>query len=368
MGSFNFSIGKGLREPCDPYREMPLFGAPLNSVEAENWNCLPQIVGATTAFDLSGLAINHEVVVASLTVSGVEDLFFTTRLRWYRERDNKLLYDYSFPKYAAYWDWYYAYSYIGYVAHEISENGTYYVQVSVSGDVSYNKTIYFTVSSLAEEILEPIIEPDASATIIELFNSVSSSLWSIYYQISGWIFPFNLISTPFYLLSQFFSFLGWRFSDFFTWINTLSAKVINILSWNTIWSYILSYIPNLEQVRDWFYYWRDWVLQEITGWWHSTTSTVLGWIDIAKQWSKDWIDWLSIKIDNLQVSWGNFATITLPTLASYTDVNALIRSWLLDYSPFWEGWQDWRGKVTEFFSDPEQWLYDKLDEFFERFW
>ena len=50
------------------------------------------------------------------------------------------------------------------------------------------------------------------------------------------------------------------------------------------------------------------------------------------------------------------------------DVDGLIHSMLMEWLPFYdtlcEIWQD----IRDFFADPLGWVYNKLDEFFERFW
>jgi len=50
------------------------------------------------------------------------------------------------------------------------------------------------------------------------------------------------------------------------------------------------------------------------------------------------------------------------------DIRGLLNSALIEWAPFWSGWQDWRDKVTEFFSDPEEWLYNAVDRIIERYW
>ena len=50
------------------------------------------------------------------------------------------------------------------------------------------------------------------------------------------------------------------------------------------------------------------------------------------------------------------------------DVQGLINSAFVTRDSLWSGWQDLRDKVTEFFSDPEEWLYKAADRIIERFW
>jgi hypothetical protein len=147
----SYYIGKGLKEPCSPYRSTYVFGADLNTPNANNWNCLAEIWDSTTYFDLSQITKNHEVVVVLYTQDQDLSTGTTLRAEWYRKRDNKLLFTYEYnlpnPPSGYYWDWYYAYSYIGWVDWEINENGDYYVKVSDSARGT-SQTIYFTVTGI----------------------------------------------------------------------------------------------------------------------------------------------------------------------------------------------------------------------------
>lgn len=208
----------------------------------------------------------------------------------------------------------------------------------------------------------------ALTDIISAFNNVSSWFYEIYLDVYSWVYPFSLTANLFYHLSTLFSSLAWHFYDFASLIFEIADKATQILSWSTIWSYIKSYIPNLEQIRDGFYYWPSMVYQEITSWWSVASSTVQGWIGVVQDWTQGLISYLTNRIDSLQVSLDNFVTVTLPAIPSWPDIDSLVKSWFLNFAPFWAGWQDYRDQVVEFFTDPLQWLYDKMDEWFERFW
>jgi hypothetical protein len=146
---FSYFMGKGVREPCSPYREAYVFGAPLNEPNADDWNCAAAIVDETSSFDLSTITPNHEVVVALLHIY---ELYFSVEIkfRWYRDRDSKLLFEYIYtipdpPEYG-YWLWAYVYSYIGYVSWEIWENGDYHVDIYYQGEII--QSMGFTISGI----------------------------------------------------------------------------------------------------------------------------------------------------------------------------------------------------------------------------
>lgn len=145
VATYTYGMGKGLSEPCSPYRSAYVFGAELNVPDASNWACIPEIIEPTTAFDLSTITPFHEVVVALLASNDLPYGTYTVRMKWYRNRDSKLLYEYVWTG----WPWY-VYSYIGYVDWEINENGNYHVDITLTGNgESYSRTINFTVSGIS---------------------------------------------------------------------------------------------------------------------------------------------------------------------------------------------------------------------------
>ena len=146
-------LGKGLREPVSPYREAYFFGAELNTPNADNWNYYPQILEPGTAYNLSSIAPNHEVLVQlavffNLTAAG------QVRIDW-RRSTGEIFYSHGYliPSPADYgyaeWLWYYVYSYIGYVPWEIYSNGTYYVDVYFNNQKL--QTTPFTVTGITVE-------------------------------------------------------------------------------------------------------------------------------------------------------------------------------------------------------------------------
>ncbi len=226
--------------------------------------------------------------------------------------------------------------------------------------------------------------------IVDRLNYISDLFYELYIDCNyvGW--PLEVLGDWFYWLSDYFSGLAWDFSDFGTWVNDVAAKVTGMLNWTTVWLNIISYVPNLEQIRDWFYNWWSNVTSVITTWWSSTSVTVLAWIDEAKQWTQLWIDYLQDQvtavgtrvddvlalipdISDIQAwftNWTGNVSSVIDTWWTSTmgDVVALINSAFVIRDDYWRGWQDWRDQVAEFFTDPEDWLYKSADRIVERFW
>lgn len=386
MANFSYGIGKGLREPCSPSRSTNVFGADLNVPSAADWNCLPALVSPTASFDLSGISKNHEVVVALLNIDGIGGLDCQVTFRWYREYDHKLLYQYTRSKGKLWWNWFYVYSYIGYTDWEINDNGVYSVEVIVSGDISYSRTIYFDVSGIPEEPAIPTVPSGFGVSVVDALNSVSSWFYSIYMECLSSGPPLWWLAGFFYNLSLLFNTLAWGASDFFTWVYGIAARVEDILSWDSIWGLILRYIPNLEDIRDWFYYWRDWVLQSVGEWWLSTYSTVMGWIQEAKDLGTILFNQVNAGLTALRSEWDGFKG-RIPTIEQVIywwggwsgNVLAMVDTWwdsrvhdvqdLIDSSfvarnSLWEGWQDIRSQVLSFFDNPVEFIWNRFIDWF----
>ncbi len=226
--------------------------------------------------------------------------------------------------------------------------------------------------------------------IIEELANVSDFFYDAYSEVKDWIFPFYYLKYPLLGLYTTFHWLSESFYDFYQWLDWAADRIDEILSWSNIRSLIGSWLYRIEDAVDWFLSWTYWVRQEISDWWTGILPYILtyvdnaveGFTDLIEAWDTFWtITFPTWTTELLRVGseLSAFFAFTLPTLVSFTwlttwwnskltEIDTLINSWFLTFTPFWEGWLDWKGQVTEFFSDPYQWIYDRLDEFFERFW
>ena len=179
----------------------------------------------------------------------------------------------------------------------------------------------------------------------------------------------------------------WKASN---WYEDTILLLREILSWSTIKSYIRSWLAGIESAIAWFFDWWYQVGNRIDYWWSGRVSIVQGWIDAATQgfdelkaaWDNFWtITWPGIldDIEGLRSEWTNFWSITFPTLVSFTwltewfggkllEIQALIDSAFTLRESLWAGWQEMRDSVVEFFTDPLKWLYDRVEDFMDRYW
>jgi len=204
--------------------------------------------------------------------------------------------------------------------------------------------------------------------IIDLLWEISQWFYDAYQEVKGWVYPFYLLKYPLYAIYGRFMWLAEEFYDFYEWLEWAADLLGSVFSWSTIKSLIRSWLYGIEAALDWFLSWTTWVGQYITDWWSGILPYILDYIDSVVE---GWEDFVT--------TWDYFWTVTFPNLVSFDwlttwwngkllEVDTLINSWFLAFAPFWEGWQDIRDEVTSFFADPLQWVYNKLDEFFERFW
>jgi len=203
--------------------------------------------------------------------------------------------------------------------------------------------------------------------------------------IVGW-----LISPVFYAIHRAFWLMTTPIAQWYNWTYNVNEKLGEAFSWDTVKSLILSWLPDLEKVIAWWSDWWQQILWSIEEWWLGVQTAVKEWIAAATEglnslivaWDNFWtITWpeLTGELANLRGEWNNFWSITYPTLVSFSwlgtwfagkllEIQGLINSAFTVRESFWAGWQDWRDKVTEFFTDPEEWLYKAADRIIERFW
>ncbi|KKN37947.1 hypothetical protein LCGC14_0758340 [marine sediment metagenome] len=165
------------------------------------------------------------------------------------------------------------------------------------------------------------------------------------------------------------------------WIAGVVDWVVNL--WNILWAEINTQVQALWNAIS---TWSD----SLNTWWSATWSYIVDWVgarfDSLEVWvgaTRDWImasvdaiadqiqDRISIvtgALNNLIASWNVFVTSTLPGLASHLDVTAAFDSFMLAWKDLFDWWGEFWEEVTSFFTDPFAWIYERIDEFFERYW
>jgi len=219
---------------------------------------------------------------------------------------------------------------------------------------------------------------------------VASWFYQIYKEVSTWVWPFNWLAQPFYQIWYYLREVAFAFHYVaFLWDNVVEA-VGKILSEADILSFLKYWLDRVSWAWSWVYNAWDNVWDIIEDWWNTTWSDVKSWvyariddveelIDDAETWLADlqsaWDEW-KVKIPSFNELWAWFTNWWSNVLAQIIawgalpakEIDKLIKSWFDDYTPFWEGWQEWKDQVIEFFTDPLKWLYNRVEDFMDRYW
>jgi len=222
--------------------------------------------------------------------------------------------------------------------------------------------------------------------MVKRLVGISDQFYNVYLVVIGWVWPFYLTADFFYWLHSLSMKLAWDFYDFSLWVDDIAGKILTVLSFGDIYSYFKDLFDAAISAWDWVKSSFSNVWNIVGDWWDNTKREVQGWIDIATQgfdnlvvawdefWTYTWPRWTD-ELDLLAADWGNFFTHKLPTLfdiryaeewwrSKVLDITGIIDTWFKSYEPLWAGWQDWRDKVVEFFTDPLEWLLGKFTDWF----
>ncbi len=226
--------------------------------------------------------------------------------------------------------------------------------------------------------------------IISWLNTIRDWFLQAYYEVNGWVWPFNNLAPPLLGIWYGFSYLTNYFVSFNYWVDDAASKIATILNYANISSYFSYYFDAATNAWTWVVNAWSNVTSIINSWWSSAQYTVLAWIDDAKYWLQTQINSLNIWVSNLQASinellalipsiseiiawFSNWWSLILAAIISWGGLPAaliqdLINSTLRLWFPFYDALASLWNNIAEFFADPLAWIYNKLEEFFERFW
>ena len=152
------------------------------------------------------------------------------------------------------------------------------------------------------------------------------------------------------------------------WTQDRLDVLAEFISQDWVQEWLRDPLKQLGEVWEWFINWVKNVGDFIDEWWEGTKETVQDLINTATE-----------GLSRLQEAWDNFWTDTFPTLVDnialeewrkglIPDITDLIIGKLKDWFPFYDSLSELWNSVAEFIADPFQWLYDRLENFFDRFW
>lgn len=232
----------------------------------------------------------------------------------------------------------------------------------------------------------PAERPAFMEWIRERLVDIFKLFYWLYDNTAGWVWPFRIISIPFYDIYRAFVWVAKHWIDFSDWVAEVWRRVQEAWDADGILGLLKMWFPWLYDIGEWFYARWSWFTTAVGDWWASVSETVKGWIDIAWEWVLELIAdiqvglaqlWADLQwfFDHLMtfdeiIEWwkdwlGNTAAaITRWGFAKLTDVAALILSAFIEREDFWAGWQDMRGAVADFFTDPLEFLWNMFTDWF----
>lgn len=228
------------------------------------------------------------------------------------------------------------------------------------------------------------------AVLVDFFSNASSYFYDLYLEAYDAPYIPYAFAWPLYLMSDLFADISWAFYDFYYWAYDVVDRLGDILSWSTIYGYITSYWPNLNSALSWFSNWYNNVINAVEDFFNDAQGTIQQWINSAVDLALAAWDWLIDGFNTLQIAWDNFKS-KIPTIDELIDwfsnwwgnVLSTLRSWgmlaaneirdlidskISEWFPFYDNLVSLWGEIQDFIADPLQYAYDKLDEWFERFW
>jgi len=204
--------------------------------------------------------------------------------------------------------------------------------------------------------------------IFSIVWDISDWFYEAYRIARDWWWPFDLLASPLRYISDYFWDLLTPISHLGDWIEDVVDTLQNILTFSNIWSYFKDWFQWAEWAYDWVRTARSKVDDIVNTWWSSTQQAVISWVNEAKAYALSLFTNLQSLLGSLQSTWDDFITQTLPNLADWTGIQSMINTTLSIWFPFYNELTSLWSEIKKFFVDPLQYIYDKLDEFFERFW
>ena len=192
--------------------------------------------------------------------------------------------------------------------------------------------------------------------------SNTAALWAYYS--TGWVWPLNQLQGFFSSLSSITNGLYGAFFDFYYWVLGLENRISEIFTWRSIIDSLQYALNGLQSLIAWFNNWWGNVFNVVDYYWSVVSSQVHDWISTATQ-----------GLSGMLSAWNNFVTVILPGLfnlqyaeswwqSKLVGLGDLINSAFVARADLWSGWTTFRQQVSDFFTDPLEWLWTRFMDWF----
>jgi len=195
-------------------------------------------------------------------------------------------------------------------------------------------------------------------SIDDWWDSTSDEVWGWVLDVRSWTTT-QINTARNSILTTISNLESWTIAEINSVRDSILAAISTVESWttaqlNTIRASILAAISTVE----------SWTTAQL----NTIRASILAAVSDIEAWTIAEINTIKDLLGAL-IDWDKFiGWITAWWNDRVLDVQNLINSAFTSREPFWAGWQDWKDRVTEFFTDPEDWLYKAFDRIFERFW
>lgn len=222
--------------------------------------------------------------------------------------------------------------------------------------------------------------------IFSLVWDVSDLFYNAYIEVKSWIWPFSYLQYPLYGLYIATWSLVSPIANFGAWVDYATGRIAEVLSIGAIQGYFQTWINYATGAWNWVAnsFWNVWNI--VDSWWSSMRFTVRAWVDESKTYALSLLGEVTTWVASLQELWDNLEAI-IPSIGEVIlwfrnwwgnvtshlttwwnerigDIQNLINSAFLEREPFWAGWQDFRDRVVDFFTDPLEFMWARFTNWF----
>jgi hypothetical protein len=112
----------------------------------------------------------------------------------------------------------------------------------------------------------------------------------------------------------------------------------------------------------------DGIYESISAWWSDRVDDILDIVYTVRDGILDFVGDVIDTVEAIAIWWENFRYDILPELLTFSFLTDWWRGVSRDIIDAINQNTEWLDMIRDFIDDPAQFVYNKLDEFFERFW
>ncbi len=201
-------------------------------------------------------------------------------------------------------------------------------------------------------------------TLLSWWASFSNLCAQWKYNSEKWVWPLNIIAPFFRALSSIADGLFSGFFDFVYWADRVNRDIREMLTKSWVIDYLSNPLSQLNKLWSWFLDRASYITAITTTWWQGISTTILGWVEMAKTYALGLVNNLQGVVNTLSSNWNVFTGTVLPTLASRFDVDTLIKSAFKPWTDLFNFWGQVGSEVKMFFLNPVDYIWQRFTDWF----